>query len=112
MAKNTKVLNVLRAARGLIVKGWNQNALAEDKMGNDVPVNSNKAVSFCAVGALRRAEFNQGTKGVATKARRVLRSALPKDAEYGGSVICFNDYAENKRQVLKLFDRAIAKVSK
>jgi hypothetical protein len=112
MAKNVKVLNVLRAARGLIVKGWNQNALAEDKMGNDVPVNSDRAVSFCAVGALRRAEFNQGTKGVAAKARRVLRSVLPKNATQCGSVMLFNDYAQNKRQVLKLFDRAIAKVSK
>jgi hypothetical protein len=112
MAKNVKVMKLLQTARGLIVKGWHQNALAEDKMGNEVPFNSDRAVSFCAVGALRRAEFNQDTKGVAAKARQVLRSALPKNGTHGGSVICFNDYAENKRQVLKLFDRAIAKVSK
>jgi hypothetical protein len=112
MAKNTKVLNVLRAARGLIVKGWNQNAFAVNKDGGEVSVKSDQAVSFCAVGALRRAEFNQGTAGIATKARRVLRSVLPKNATHGGSVMLFNDYAENKRQVLKLFDRAIAKVSK
>ena len=111
MAKNVKVMKLLQTARGLLVKGWTRDNLAIDAGGNEVPVKSDRAKSFCAVGALRRAEFNQGTTGVAAKARRVLRSALPKNATHGGSVIMFNDYAD-KRQVLKLFDRAIARVSK
>lgn len=106
MAKDKTVLKLLRTARGLVAKGWIQDALAEDKQGHEVSVRSDKAVNFCAVGALRRAEFKLGTRGVATRARAALRNVLPRGR---GSVMYFND-THNKKSVLELFDTAISKV--
>ena len=106
MAKDKNVLKVLKTARGIVAKGWIREALAEDSKGNMVPVKSDKAVRFCAVGALRRAEYQLGTKGVATKARIELRKALPNGIN---SVISFNDRS-HKTAVLTLFDTAIEKV--
>lgn len=111
MAKDNKVLKVLRTARGLVDKGWTTGALAMNKKGKRVPVKSPEAVSFCAIGALRRAEFKLGAPGTATKARIELRKALPKDA-YTDSIVEFNDYSDGKDRVVALFDRAIARVSK
>lgn len=112
MAKNVKVMKLLQTARGIVAKGWIQGALAEDKNGRKVAVNSDRAVGFCAIGALRRAEHKLGTTGIAAVARRTLRSVLPKKWNVGGSIMAFNDQATDKKTVLKLFDTAIAKVSK
>lgn len=48
----TTTLDVLRAARALIAKGWTQGALARDAEGNDLGCDSEEAVSFCALGAV------------------------------------------------------------
>jgi hypothetical protein len=111
MAKDNKVLKVLRTARGLVNKGWTTGSLAKNKAGKKVPVKSPEAVCFCAIGALRRAEFKLGTPGTAAKARIELRKALPTDA-YTNSIVMFNDYSDDKNRVVNLFDRAIARVSK
>ena len=113
MAKDNNVLKVLRTARGLVNKknGWIRGAMAMNKMGKTVTVKSPEAVAFCAIGALRRAEFKLGTPGVATQARIELRKALPITA-YNGSIVEFNDNSSDNTRVVNLFDRAIARVSK
>jgi hypothetical protein len=111
MAKDNKVLKVLRTARGLVNKGWTTGALAMNKNGKRVPVKSPEAVNFCAIGALRRAEFKLGTVGAAAQARIELRKALPKNAGTN-SIVEFNDYSAGKDGVVALFDRAIQRVSK
>jgi hypothetical protein len=84
--------------------------MAVDANGQQVTFKSPEAKSFCAIGALRRAEHKLGTTGVAIEGRKVLRSVLP--ARCGSaSVVAFNDYS-TKKDVLELFDRAIDKVSK
>lgn len=113
MAKDNNVLKVLRMARGLINKknGWNRGAMAMNKAGKTVTVKSPEAVCFCAIGALRRAEFKLGTPGTAAQARIELRKALPTYA-YTNSIVEFNDNSVGKDRVVDLFDRAIACVSK
>jgi hypothetical protein len=110
MAKNTKVATLLKNARSIIARGWCRTNLATDANGKRVTVKNPKAKSFCAIGALRRAEHVMGTTGVATEGRKVLRSVLPASC-FSASVVSFNDYG-TKQEVLKLFDRAIDKVSK
>ena len=111
MAKNTKVATLLKTARGIIARGWCRGSMAVDANGKRVTVKSPKAKNFCAVGALRRAEHKLGTTGVATEGRKALRSVLPGTGRFSASVVAFNDYS-TKTDVLKLFDRAIDKVSK
>ena len=111
MAKDNKVLKVLRTARGLINKGWTAGAFAKNKAGKTVSVKSPDAVSFCSIGALRRAEFKLGTPGTAARARAELRKALPTDA-YTGSIVMFNDHCVDKARIVGMFDRAIARASK
>lgn len=109
MAKDKNVLKVLKTARGLVAKGWVQNALAEDSKGDEVSVKSDKAVNFCAIGALRRAEFKLGIKGVASLARHELRKTLRAEDNFTESVMEFNDFT-SKDAVLELFDKSIARV--
>ena len=111
MAKNTKVVTLLKNARGIVARGWCKAYLAVDSMGKRVTVKSPKAKSFCATAALRRAEHDMGTMGVATEGRKALRSVLPGTGRFKASVVWFND-RNSKKDVLKLFDRAIDKVSK
>ncbi len=49
---------VLERALLLLNKGWVQDSFAEDKKGLEVSPLSKSAVSFCAVGAIRRAVFD------------------------------------------------------
>lgn len=111
MAKDTKVVTLLKNARSIVSRGWCRAYLAADAMGKRVTVKSPKAKNFCAIGALRRAEFEMGTNGVATEGRKALRRVLPGTDRFPGSVVSFND-RNTKKDVLKLFDRAIDRLSK
>lgn len=46
---------LLDAANLIEIKGWSQKALARDINGNIVSINSPKAETFCAIGAMNRA---------------------------------------------------------
>lgn len=97
---NKRVSKVLKVARGFIEKGWCKFELAVDANGIPVDSKSKRAERWCAVGALQAATKNY------TEAWDALALALP--ARGPDSVIDFNNRARGKRQVLALFDRAIA----
>lgn len=99
------VLDVLRAGRERVARGWSQNYFARDAAGNGCPVNSRKAKCWCAVGAVYAAAT---THPVRTPALERLREALP-GASRTGEVEWFNDHPlTTQADVLALFDRAIA----
>lgn len=93
----------LRAARRLIERGWTRGALARDASGREVPAMSRAAVRFCVDGACIRAS---GGCYDLCQARDALEGALPDGVL---SAVHFNDdIAKSKRDVIALFDRAIA----
>ena len=104
-----KTLEALKQARSLLAAGWCQRTQARNREGAPVRVESHEAVSFCAMGALRRA-----IKG-ATPAENW--STFNKSYDLLDNVACevssgithYNDTASDVREVLDLYDRAIAK---
>ena len=116
MTDNT--LMILREARGYIAQGWNRLVEAEDEDGRAVWYNSPRAVSFGAMGALRRAEAylrainklpSWGDVFMDASLRRASR-ALARTADGGGtsSVSAHNDFwIKNQSEALAWFDRAI-----
>jgi hypothetical protein len=93
-----------RALHKISPKGrWNKNMLAKDADGIGVFWASERARSWCALGAV----FSEGKDfdPRATKeAQRLLERSLPR----GNEVQTFND-STNKHGVLALFRRAIAR---
>lgn len=104
-----KDITVLKRARAFLLKpgGWTKGRLARDKKGREVPVTSRRAVSFCAVGAICRVlKIDSQILGQGTPAHDLL---LPGTGET--FVVDFNDKkGRTQAQVLKAFDRAIAKL--
>lgn len=94
---NTKV--VLIAARALIVKGWCRGTAAKNARNAAVPVDDPTASKFCAIGAVRRVAGFMGANG----AIMALCDFVPARA-----LVTFNDSKRNKRDVLRIFDKAIA----
>ena len=112
MAKKVNgTLLVLTKAFDIVQNHWTRGTLAKNAKGKTVSVNSPGAVSFCAVGALRKAELVTGKTGEAANARRVLASCIPSSGMYSSkSIMNFND-SRGKAAVVKLFQKAIAKVT-
>lgn len=98
-------LEVLIAARKLIEKpeNWTRAFLARDSHGDPVYVHSDKAVCFCAMGALHKAigETSAEYLDVVDDAAESLASAARIDTVAG-----FND-THTHDEVLVLFDKAI-----
>lgn len=98
-------LEVLIAARKLIEKpeNWTRAFLARDNYGDPVYVHSDKAVCFCAMGALHKAvgETQGEFLDVVDDAAATLASAARIDTVAG-----FND-THTHDEVLVLFDKAI-----
>lgn len=93
----------LKKARSLIVKGWTAGQYARDIHGKPVLENSEEACSWCAVGALHATEgdsFHLITRD------HPLMIALKKGAFYADSVSAYND-SHTKEDVLSLYDSAI-----
>jgi len=96
---------ILQAARDVIAAGfWTKGWFARDKDGLMVNDTSKHACSFCALGALSGAAFDLGARGEdREKAIRAFEEAcLP------GVSTDKNDSAKSNRQVVDLFDRALA----
>lgn len=91
-------LEILKAARAKIEKGWSQGAMARDASHNSVPETSPAAAKWCAVGAIHSIALTEDCKCM-----------LVENLCGLGSLSSFND-AEGRTQaeVLVVFDHAIA----
>ena len=109
----------LQEVRGVIDKGWTQNALARDSHGKAVSATSRKAERYCLLGAItkvevggwRRRMFGLPRWDEEKAARRLLMDALrDTSGTYGIDYIVYNDRpSTTKYDVLKLLDAAIDK---
>lgn len=101
-------LQILRKARKILTpKGaWTRGALARDSLGIQVDPKSESAACWCSVGALHRVT-ERGDAKSRSKAWDVLQDIAISDLDE------WND-TEHRRQdqVLLLYSRAIAKLSK
>jgi hypothetical protein len=100
-------LQVLETARELIEKGWTRGAEARDEYGNAKGWKSKKAVCFCAIGAIWKAD-GKAFGPVGDLAQYTLVSCIrtPGIAQWNDSP------RRTKKQVLAAFDRAIVKAEK
>lgn len=93
---------VLRAARELVARGWNQGSYAVDAEGRRTAWGGDDAVAWCAVGATHR---SAGRSGPILPAITALRAAvgLPPDV----TLPEWNDAPERTQaEVLAALDRA------
>jgi hypothetical protein len=91
---------ILIRARGFLERGWCRNTLARDADGNAIKPISERAVAWCAIGAVdaTRMPWDTGVKP----------ALLRLEAAIGGEPINeFNDHQETLGPVLAAFDRAI-----
>ena len=99
---------ILVRARELIAEPshWTQYAQAKDILGNNVSPYSRTAVSFCALGALKRAEYDADSLTGAVP-RECDKASLYRHlpSEYS-TLMNFNDSCTHT-EVLDLFDAAI-----
>ena len=100
----SKVSDKLQEARALIEKGWCKV--------NYWKLNSEHEVTHCcALGALYRVTDPECISAFPafaidiTHLRRALMRVL--SPEFKNSIVCFNDDAKDKQEVLDLYDRAI-----
>lgn len=118
---NERKTELLKNARELLnLKGWTTGELARDAEGNHVSYHTAEAACFCAIGALRRANYDSdGGLDFIDEAVECLHSAMPKEAQakvpgarrlqYYDWVSSYNDADINdKTAALAWFDRAIA----
>lgn len=105
-AANT--LSLLRAARGLVAKGWTQGAYGRTDAG--LTCMGESAVCFCAAGALlwpdgleRKTAFSLLAKELPTEFLMIDTPVL--------ALVAFNDSpGRTQAEILALYDRAIAKL--
>lgn len=107
------VVQVLRKARALVVKGWTRKAYARDKWRHRVDINSPRATCFCGDGAVRKVtglvDISRGPFNKPTPIYSRVRAAL--DGAIGGLFPEFND-SHTKDDVVAAFDKAIKVASK
>lgn len=108
MAQIKTVPTVLKRARALLAaKGWTQGSMAVNANGEAVAIQSRRAASFCALGAVHRVTGNIPDGGLYSTVRRALMDTA------GTSVVAYNDAPScTKSKVLRLFDRTIARLQK
>lgn len=98
-----RAIKVLTSARGLIEKGWTQEAEARDNTGRPVPPAHATAVEFCIVGACCR-EFAGPL--VAYELAQLQATLTRRWSVF--TLTSFNDYpVRTKDEVLALFDETI-----
>ena len=93
---------VLRQAMELLDRGWCRGTFARNGAGSDVDPLSEAALTFCAIGAVRRAMGSRMFKGC--RYRRMI--SLLNRASFSGQIIRTND-SGTKAGVLAAFKRAI-----
>jgi hypothetical protein len=107
----------IRAARAVIEDpdNWTQGAMALDADGNSTPSNSETAVCFCALGAVRRAMKEPANPGHGRPRGNAVIDALHTVVrETTGQkyfIDHFND-VHSHAEVLAMFDKAIARAEK
>jgi hypothetical protein len=92
-------MKILARAIEIIEKGWTQGAAAKDAEGNDVGVDSEKAVSFCLVGAFTRAETELNIVDVDGE-YTVIKFHVYN--QFGMGLPTFNDTRKSKEEVLEV----------
>lgn len=90
MKNKTLFKQALDHAADLILLGWTKELLAGDADGNEVPENSEEAVSFCLIGAYSRAAHDLGIGDEDYKLHRPVRQAL-HDRGYRGMISDWNN---------------------
>ena len=105
---------ILVKVRGLIERGWTQNASARNANGDRVAPTSRHACKWCATGALYAIYEtipNWRDDPKTDETSDLVRAALPKRSnDFHKTIIGFND-ADNTTQadILAVFDEAIAR---
>lgn len=99
-------LDVLIAARAKIDRGWCKGAWAQDSMGRACGATSQRAQSWCLLGAVLAAEGHGGNwlETHTPPALFALQDANP----VGGPWPLWNDAQESVRPILALLNHAIA----
>ena len=103
------VLRHLKRAVKYINDGWCTGCLAKDINGDSVDPESSRAVFWCAAGALY-ASSNK-TDFEVEDARSALKECLPRGKKNYG-LGAFNDSCIFKKDVIKLFNKAISKLER
>lgn len=109
-----QVTVVLKRARQLLQRGWCQGYLARDAGGVHRYFDDERAVEFCALGAMHRADHDlrqeaRGWRIAVYQALLRLDAVLEADgvAEWGCRVVRWNNAPERtQEEVLAAFDRA------
>lgn len=116
--EDKRIVATLKKAKGILQKnGWCRNYDAQDKKGNHVGPTSKHAVSFCALGAIKRAckVTILGALGLDCSPYANTRGAM-EDTLMGTGPLGVADYndrhAKGKRDIIRLFDRTIKRLSK
>ena len=111
---NLEIIGYLESARQLISdpRRWTIYYSAEDKDGEPVDFNSDKAVCWCSLGALRKVVYESSSKpeNIAKAeeftAYGYLLDAVDLAKTGCGSVVGFND-THTHQEVMELWDSAI-----
>ena len=91
-------LEVLKAARAKIEKGWTQGTMARDKNGVAVSSDDKDATCWCALGAVLAVRREEWVNAV----------PFVRDAVGGGELLVWNDTpGRTQAEVLAAFDKAI-----
>lgn len=99
-------LEILRAGRARIERGWCQGAFARDANGHDVLSRSPRARAWCTSGAV---EFDSRPMSAGAFAAHVaLCAALPADWIEDGAASWNDAPGRTQAEVLALYDAAIA----
>lgn len=99
------VLEVLRAGRERVARGWTQRAMARRSETIAVAPSHPNAVCWCAAGGIYA---DHRTKNSHEAAVTALERELPP-GDWDGNIIAYNDLpTTTQADVLALFDRAIA----
>lgn len=118
MVSNAMMTDVLALARAYVESGWCRIRRAVDAAFCDIEPCAPGAVAWCALGALEAA-INElvptGRERCRLRALHLLASCIRDNSEYGRCpelrVGVWNDKA-NRRRVLRLFERAAARLAK
>jgi hypothetical protein len=97
------MLKIIKDARNMIAKpeNWTQGVCARDIDGNEIGIDSPKAVCWCSLGAL-----NEVYSDVTYDGWWALINFLNQEVGFG-HVATFND-SHTHEEVLAMFDKAIA----
>lgn len=106
--KKPTAIDVLRRMRSILRKGWTQHAFARSASERPVESLSQRAVTFCLLGAKNRAVCDLGADlKMERQSYKLLMRCVPD-----GSISAYNDAkGRTKPEVLKVVECAIKKAT-